>query len=172
MLALAVCAGAMLLLGLAVYLLDRPSGSAWLIPRAWQATSPGHWFGPAGPWLPSFVHAFAFSVFTAWCLPRRPPFVAAACLSWALVDTLAEIGQHAAVSAKVAAAVEQAFDGAALAGRVGRYFTQGSFDPADVMAGLAGCALAYLFLRRFLPSDHALSPADGPGRAPPTSNAR
>ena len=81
MLALALAAGLALLLGAGVYLLDRPAGSAWLIPAAWQAAAPGTWFGQVGPWLPSFTHAFAFSIFTALLLPPRVGFGAGACLT-------------------------------------------------------------------------------------------
>ncbi len=143
-------AGLALLLGAAIYLVDRPAGSAWLVPSAWQAAKPGRGFGAVGQWLPSLVHAFAFSVLTAWLLPRRAGCAAAACLGWALVDSLAEIGQHSAVSAPLAAALAAAFDSAPLAARLARYFTQGTFDPADLAAALAGSALAYLALRRFV----------------------
>jgi len=148
-LALAVAAGLVLLAGSAVYLLDRPAGSAWLVPPAWQAATDGRWFGAIGPWLPSFAHAFAFSVFTALVLPRRPGRAAAACVGWAAIDTLAEAGQHAAIAPALAAGLTSAFDGAPLAARIGRYFTQGSFDITDVLAGLAGSGVAYAALRRW-----------------------
>lgn len=169
MLALAFTAGAALLLGTAVYLLDRPAGSAWLIPPAWQAGTPGAWFGAIGPWLPSFVHAFAFSLLTAALLPRRPGCAALACVAWGLVNALAEVGQHPAVSAQLAAGLQRAFEGAPLAARVGRYFVQGSFDTADLAAALAGSALAYLALRRFVLRD-GLSVAAGDARSPPPSS--
>lgn len=153
--ALAATAGLALLLGAAVYLVDRPAGSAWLLPAAWQAATPGRGFGSVGQWLPSLVHAFAFSVLTACLLPRRAGRAASACLGWALVDSLAEIGQHAALAAPLAAALAPAFDVAPLAMRLARYFMQGTFDPADLAAGLAGSALAYLALRRFVPPDTA-----------------
>lgn len=158
--ALAVLA---LLLGTAVYLLDRPAGSAWLVPPSWQAGSTGRWFGRVGPWLPSLVHAFAFSVLTALALPRRPWRCAAACTGWVAIDSLAELGQHAAVSGPLADALVTAFDGAAGAARVGRYFTMGSFDLADLVAGGAGGLLAYAALRRWLPPPE--TPAD-PDAAP------
>lgn len=171
-LALAFAAGLTLLLGAAVYLLDRPVGTAWLIPAAWQAATPGAWFGAFGLWLPSFAHAFAFSVLTACLLPRRPGFAALACMGWALVDALAELGQHPALSAPLAAGLQSALDGAPLAARVGRYFTQGSFDAADLAAGLAGGALAYLALRRFVLRDGLHGPADDKADPPQSSNTR
>ncbi len=165
-LALALVAALALALGTAVYLLDRPAGSAWLLPSAWQAghaaaagwagtaapadtaglAAAGTWFGAAGLWLPSLVHAFAFSVLTALMLPRRAGPAVAACLGWALVDTLFELGQHPAIAPSLAAGLASTFDGAPLALRVGRYFTQGSFDVADIVAGCCGAALAGLAL--------------------------
>lgn len=168
--ALLAAAGLALMLGTAVYLLDRPQGSAWLIPSAWQAALPGHWFGSVGLWLPSLVHAFAFSVLTALLLPRRPAFAATACLGWALIDTLAEIGQHAAISATLAAAIEQAVGGATWAARLGQYFTRGSFDPADVAAAIAGSALAYALLRRYVPSEGAPRSIAGREKWQPSSD--
>lgn len=157
----------MLALGALVYVLDRPAGSAWLMPASWERAGASAWLGAAGQWLPSLAHAFAFSVLTALVLPLRRRFAAAACAGWALVDTLAEVGQHAALSQQVAAGVDSLlgalFGPAAWVGQVGRYFTRGSFDPADVAAGLAGCALAYLALHVMLA--HRGSPAGAVGRA-------
>ncbi len=167
--ALLVSAGLLLSLGTAVYLLDRPQGSAWLIPPAWQSAMPGHWFGTVGHWLPSFVHALAFSVLTAAFLPRRPAFAAAACLAWALVDTLAELGQHAAFSATLAAAIAASLGDTPWAARLGLYFTRGSFDPADVFAGLAGSVLAYVLLRRCASSEGAPHALTGRATVRPSS---
>lgn len=152
--ALAAVAAAALLLGALIYLLDRPAGSAWLLPAQWQeawqsrwpASSASSWFGSAGLWLPSFVHAFAFSVLTAWQLPHRPAFAAAACAGWAFVDTLAEIGQHAAMSQDVAAAVTALLGHGSTAVHIARYFTNGSFAVADIVAALAGSAVAFAAL--------------------------
>lgn len=138
-----------LVAGTSVYVLDRTPGSAWLLPAAWQAAAPTGWFGSVGLWLPSLVHAFAFSVLTACLLPRRRAAAAGACAAWACVDTLAECAQHPAWSAPVAAALERAFDGSRIAAQTGQYFVRGSFDIADVIAGLAGSALAFAALSRF-----------------------
>lgn len=149
---LALLAALALLLGAAVYLSDRPAGSAWLLPAAWQARwqawwpapSASGWFGSAGLWLPSFVHAFAFSVLTAWLLPARTACAAAACGGWALIDTLAELGQHASVSQDVAATVAALHGDGPLALHIARYFTGGSFSVADLAAALAGSAAAFV----------------------------
>jgi hypothetical protein len=160
--ALIVTAALLLAAGVLVYLLDRPAGSAWLIPREWHAgpapSALRSVFGSVGAWLPSFVHAFAFSVFTAAVLPRRLKHAAAASVGWAALDTLAEFGQHPALAGPIAAALEHLFGAAPWALQVGRYFTRGSFSLADVAAGICGAALAYLglryALRLTLRSDH------------------
>lgn len=133
----------MLALGVAVYVLDRPDGTAMLLPRSWVMHAPGQsWFGAIGGSLPSFVHAFAFSLFTALVLPRTWRHGALACGGWALCETLFELGQHPQVSPWL---VQQLH---AMAGWPGmealrRYFKQGSFSTSDVVAGLAGAALAF-----------------------------
>ena len=161
---LAALAVGLLVLGTAVYLLDRTPGSAWLIPAAWQAGGGGDGrgggtvFGALGRWLPSFVHAFAFAVLT--------------CVGWALVDTLAEVGQHAAVSAPLAAAIESWLGpgpvGTSIARPLARYFTRGSFDVADVIAGLAGAVVAYGLLRRALRPSSDSSSSDSSSSEPPS----
>jgi hypothetical protein len=147
-----LAAMALLLLGAgaAVYLLDRTPGTAMLLPAAWQRAAAGlaggAWFGRIGDWLPSFVHAFSFSIFTALLLQRSFGAEAGACAGWALVDTLAEIGQHPAISPVIAAWLEQTFGTCALSSAVARYFVRGGFDLADVWAGLAGAGLALVAL--------------------------
>ena len=160
---LAASAALIFAAGMMVYLFDRPAGSAWLLPAHWQAASGASWFGPAGAWLPSFAHGFAFSLLTALVLPPQPRFAAAACIGWAVIDTLAELGQHRAVSGWLASAIESALGGAPWAVQIGRYLSRGSFDPADVMAGLAGCAVAWLALHA-VARRHQRSSPKGVGR--------
>ena len=140
---LATAALLLLLLGTLVYVLDRPAGSAWLLPAQWQVQTTASWFGRAGEWLPSLAHGFAFSVLTALLLPRSRRWAAAACAGWAAIDTLAELGQHRAVSAWLAQQIEWLFNGSPWGARLAHYFSRGVFDTADVAAGLTGCALAY-----------------------------
>ncbi|MBL8326978.1 MAG: hypothetical protein JNJ89_18665 [Rubrivivax sp.] len=137
--------------GVLVYLLDRPPGSAWLVPSAWQLGVSGQWFGPLGQWLPSLAHAFAFSVLTALCLPRRHGMIVGACAAWAAIDTLAELGQHPSVSHALAEMLARALGQGTLVVQTGRYFTQGVFDLGDVVSGLAGALAAYGVLRHMLP---------------------
>ncbi|MFO1267752.1 MAG: hypothetical protein U1F67_13855 [Rubrivivax sp.] len=132
--ALAAAAAAALLLGALIYLLDRPAGSAWLLPAQWQEAWQSRW--PASS--ASTVRAWAVAAELRACVrlqrahraavsPHRPAFAAAACAGWAFVDTLAEIGQHAAMSQDVAAAVTALLGHGSTAVHIARYFTNGSF---------------------------------------------
>ena len=66
---LAVVGSLGLVLGVLVYVTDRDSTHAMLLPAlATLATGPV--FGVVGPWLPSFAHPFAFSLLTAAAMRR------------------------------------------------------------------------------------------------------
>ena len=55
--------------GTLVYLTDRDPAQSVLFPTI-AVLGTGPVFGTLGPWLPSFVHPFAFSLFTAASLHR------------------------------------------------------------------------------------------------------
>lgn len=136
---LVLLALAVLALGTLVYALDRTAGSAVLWPRALTRDGGAPVFGTLGGSLPSLAHAFAFSILSALVLPWRRAAQAGACIGWALVDALFEIGQHRALSGALGELLPP------LAG----YWRRGTFDPIDLAAGGVGAALAYLLLRRF-----------------------
>jgi len=87
--------------------------------------------GPALGQIPSLSHAAAFSLMTAAAFGPGRRAAASACLAWAVGDSLLEFGQSAGL-------------GHVLAGR---------FDVYDVLAGLAGAAIAFAFLREFRGSE-------------------
>ncbi len=130
---------AVLALGTLVYALDRAPGSAVLWPRMLTRESGAPVFGVFGGSLPSLAHAFAFALLSALVLPWRRAWQAGACIGWALVDALFEIGQHRALSGPLGDLLPP------LAG----YWRHGTFDPLDLAAGGVGAALAYALLRRF-----------------------
>lgn len=126
--------------GVAVYVLDRPPGSAYLLPRSATLFSGApSWFGSADAWLPAFLHVFAFSMLTAALLSASRVAAAGACVAWWAIDSLFELGQHPAVSPHLGAG----------------YFVRGSFDPAGLLATALGALLAYatltLICRRAMP---------------------
>ena len=138
-------ASAALVLGLLVYATERDlSHSAW-IPNA--LAIPGRvLFGVCGGWLPSCAHAFAFSLLTAASAPPRRAPVYGACLLWASIDVAMELGQHPALRDGLDRTIRAVFGNSLLPTVTGRYFTHGTFDPADVAAALAGAAGAAIFL--------------------------
>ena len=88
-------------LGLLVYLMDRDASKAALTPSvAWPAGS--NVFGALGGRLPSFVHTFAFSLFTVAVLPERDVPRYWACVAWLAVNVAFEVGQHPLVSGRLA----------------------------------------------------------------------
>ena len=127
--AIAVAALAM---GAAVYALDRPPGSAQLLPLgATLFPDTALSFGSMGAWLPAFLHVFAFSLLTAALLNASRLAAASACFAWWAIDSLFELGQHPAISPHLAAA----------------YFVRGRFDSADLLATALGALCAYATLK-------------------------
>jgi hypothetical protein len=138
---------AALVLGLLVYATDRDAASAMLFP-AMAALDSGAVFGAAGAWLPSFIHPFAFSLFTAAALARgaRPAY--RACAAWWAVNMAFEVAQHARFSGAIAEFLHRAFGDAAVGQALANYALRGSFDLADIAALTAGslAAAAVLYL--------------------------
>ena len=138
-----------LAVGVAVYLLDRPPGSAYLLPLSWGLYGGGQtFFGSLGGSLPSLLHAFCFSILTSLVLPRTVGWTALACGSWGLLETLLEVGQHPRLAPLLAGLIGDRFQGVPVLDHLGRYFTQGVFDPLDVVLGLGGAGLACIVLYR------------------------
>ena len=136
-------------LGMLIYLCDRPASHSLLIPQLGFLA--GHrWFGVAGMWLPSLVHPFAFSLFSAALLAPRPRWVFGACGFWFAVNAAFEVGQHAQLRGPVAAALQQGFGHGPVARALQNYFLRGTFDVGDLFAAALGAALAAGVLCRLL----------------------
>lgn len=128
-------------LGLLVYLMDRDASKAAFIPSvAWLAGS--NVFGALGGWLPSFVHTFAFSLFTAAVLSQRSVPRYGACVAWFAVNVAFEVGQHPEVSARLAEVLQGSLGGVPLTRPLANYFAHGTFDPGDIVAALLGALAA------------------------------
>ena len=132
--------------GLLVYLTDRDASKAALIPTvAWLAGS--NVFGALGGWLPSFVHTFAFSLFTAAVLPQRSVPRYGACIAWFAVNLAFEVGQHRLVSVRLAEVLQGGLGGMPLTRPLASYFANGTFDHGDIVAALLGALAAGAVLR-------------------------
>jgi hypothetical protein len=130
-----------LAIGLLVYMTDRDPGQAVLFPML-AALSVGPIFGALGPWLPSFVHPFAFSLFTAAALPRTPVPAYGVCGAWWAVNMAFEAVQHAQVRAGFAEVLQRVFGDGWLTRALSNYALRGSFDVGDVVAATAGALAA------------------------------
>jgi len=137
--------------GLLVYLTDRDPSRAALIP-AIAALAGGNLFGALGQWMPSFVHPFAFALFTATTYPARTSAGYLACGAWWAVNVAFEVAQHPAISGAVARAAEGVFGRPWPARLLSNYVLRGTFDVGDLIASTAGAvaaaAVLYLVHRR------------------------
>lgn len=157
---LVISAGVALALGLLVYVSDRDPSRSWLLPAFASTTTPAHapWFGLLGQWLPSAMHPLAFGLLSAVLLPARGVARPAACLAWALVNALFELGQHPRFSGRIAQALHATEGPAWLVQPVSNFFVRGTFDVADLAATALGALLALGVLhlaQRTRETDHA-----------------
>jgi hypothetical protein len=107
-------------------------------------------FGALGLSLPSFVHAFSFSLLSVAALPSRARPRYGACLAWAVVNVAFEVGQHPSLSTGLAAFVQDRLAAMPPAPMLALYFVHGTFDWSDIAAASLG-ALAAGAVLRFLP---------------------
>ena len=140
--------GMAMALGLLLYVADRGSTHAVLIPRV-DMLSGHRLFGTLGDSLGSFVHAFAFSLFTAAAWPPRPVPAYGACAAWCAVNVAFELGQHPQVSARLAQALSAGLGQTTPTRALANYFVRGTFDGADIAAAIVG-ALAAACVLHFL----------------------
>jgi len=131
--------------GVLVYLSDRDASRALLIPAV-AALAGGHLFGALGQWLPSFVHPFAFGLFSAAVLPPRAGPRYGACVVWCAVNVAFELGQHPWVREPLAEALQSAA-WTPLARPLANYFLRGTFDVGDIAAAVLGGSAAAVLLR-------------------------
>jgi hypothetical protein len=143
---LVVMGSTALALGLIVYLTDRNASHAVLIPAV-AALAGSNLFGAAGQWLPSAIHPFAFSLFTAAALPSRSGWRYRACAAWCVVNVAFELGQHPLVSEYLVSAFPVHSSQSAPGRMLANYFLHGTFDGADILAAVFGAVAAAAVLR-------------------------
>lgn len=128
-------------LGGVVYFWDRAAGTTLLLPVTFgHRVGEAMVFGALGGALPSFAHAFAFSLLTAVLLGHNRRARWLGCGGWWLVDVLFELGQHAALKERLATL---------LPGVIGNYLARGTFDLFDLLAMTLGVITAAGFHFRF-----------------------
>ena len=62
---------------------------------------------------------------------------------WWVLDSLVELGQHAAISPVITGVLPAWFEGVPFLENTGPYFTHGTFDPLDLAAIAVGAVAAY-----------------------------
>ncbi|MDH5246170.1 MAG: hypothetical protein OEW98_06945 [Betaproteobacteria bacterium] len=128
-------------IGVLVYLTDRDPGRAALIPAV-GVLSGTALFGAVGAWLPSFTHAFAFSLFTAAVgHPNASVPAYGACAMWWALNSAFELAQLPQISHAIVDALKSAPVPAWLIAPLSNSLMHGTFDVADLVA-VAGGALA------------------------------
>lgn len=130
-----------LALGVLVYAADRGGAHAMLFP-AFATLASGPMFGTIGPWLPSFVHPFAFSLLTAAAMQRSAAPAYGACAAWWAVNMAFEFAQHPQLSGPFADAVQGLFGQTWLSRALSNYALRGSFHVDDLAATTAGALAA------------------------------
>lgn len=138
-----VAALSALLLGLLVYLFERPAESVYLF-TVFSSSPIQHFdvFGIIGQWLPSLVHTYAFILLTVIAVGNGPRIIFASSLFWMGIGWLFEWGQHPAVSVLLVKHIPEWFSSIPLLQNSANYFQYGAFDPMDLLATLAGVLAA------------------------------
>jgi hypothetical protein len=137
-----------LLLGILVYLIDRPPNQTYFVHKSFVNISLHNilpnLFGFIGNSLPSFIHAFSFILITAGLFhcQKRGCFIICAC--WFLTDVIFELGQK--FKALSSTMVPDWFSGILFLENSKNYFLSGTFDINDITAIAFGTILAYFAL--------------------------
>lgn len=142
--------------GTLVYLADRDPARVMALPAS-AALAVGPLFGATGGWLPSFVHPFAFSLFSAAARPRAARPAYGACLFWWAVNVAFEAVQWPPLRDALATALPPGWGAFAPARWLASFAQQGRFDVADLLAVSAGtlAAAGLLHFLNRMETDHA-----------------
>lgn len=142
---LLLIATSFLLVGVLVYVLDRPTESTYLLP-GWLSISSmtGGFFGVVGNQLPTFVHVYAFILLTAAGAVPAVSGITPVCLGWFALDSLLEIAQMEPIAHWIAMHTPDWFAGIPLLENTAGYFLAGTFDVLDLASIAAGTLAAYL----------------------------
>lgn len=139
---------AVLLVGVLVYLVDRPPDTAYFL-TGWAKNISLHdripnMFGPAGKSLPAFAHVFSFILITAGILGCRRRGYLYICLFWLFVDGAFELGQrYDSIPLRL---IPAWFEGIPFLENTANFFRLGTFDYLDLVSFFLGTVLAYIVL--------------------------
>lgn len=137
-----------LIVGGAVYLLDRPAGSAQLVPAIFELGCEGRTvFAGAGSWLPSLVHIYAFILLTAAVIRPSQRSLLLICLAWVSIEACFELIQHPLLIELLTGRMGDRLVRVPGSEMLRDYAASGVFDPLDLGALGIGAVAAYLTVR-------------------------
>ena len=139
---------AALLVGVMVYLVDRPLDGTYFTSKINSAISLNYslppLFGRLGNILPAFVHVFSFALLTTGIFACRKRGCIVACLFWLTVDSGFELGQKFGIWSS--SLVPDWFAGIPILENTRNYFAVGTFDLMDLAAIVMGSLAAYFIM--------------------------
>lgn len=148
-----------LALGISYYWVFRPETMPallrWILPTPHDGVSVFMFFSTDYlRWFPSFIHTFAFSIFTGLVLGRR--YFLPACAFWVLINSLLEVaGLFPETVLPFLPDLSMLVSMPALS--LHSYAANQTFDSADIIAGVSGGIVALLVLKRiFLRRDQVI----------------
>jgi hypothetical protein len=137
-----------LLLGLLVYLVDRPPDQTYFVYKLGIDISLynilPNLFGIIGNSLPDFVHPFSFILITAGLITFKKKGYIIICLSWFFVNCEFEFGQK--FNSWSSTIIPDWFAGIPFLENTENYFVHGTFDSFDLAAITIGTVIAYFVL--------------------------
>jgi len=137
-----------LIIGIFVYLTDRPPDQTYFIYKSGLDISlykilPSL-FGPIGNHLPAFIHVFSFILITAGLIAYQKRKYIIICLFWFLIDSAFELGQR--FNTLIIEFIPDWFGGIPFLENSKYYFLKGTFDFGDMAAIFVGTIAAYFIL--------------------------
>jgi len=137
-----------LLLGVLVYLVDRPPDQTYFVSESkidisLHDTLPGL-FGRIGTSLPTFTHVFAFILITAGLMSCGKTGYLVITIFWFMVDSVFELGQK--FSETAVKLVPSWLSGIPYLENTENYFRKGTFDWIDIATIFLGSISAYIVL--------------------------
>lgn len=92
--------------------------------------------------LPSFLHVYAFILFTYAVLPKQKNQLRRIFLFWLIVELLFEFGQQHDIALAVTRYLPDWLNHSAWLKTISVYFLRGTFDPVDVLFVFSGALAA------------------------------
>ena len=130
--------------GTLVYVLDRPPDSTAVFGSIHLGHGLPGFFGSLGQSLPTFAHAFSFSILTALWLGGGKRAALPACTGWFAIECAFEAGQHPSIADGFIGRLPESIQALPFVDPFANYFLMGTFDIGDLIAAAFGAATAFV----------------------------